>query len=96
MRSRFTAFALGDATHLRETWHPSTRPDRIDADRGLSWLSLHIDDIVDGRAGDGHGIVGFRALWRDTESGERGVLEERSRFVFQRQRWWYVDGVLAE
>ncbi|HEX8496958.1 MAG TPA: YchJ family metal-binding protein, partial [Actinomycetales bacterium] len=26
MRSRFSAFAVGDAAYLGATWHPSTRP----------------------------------------------------------------------
>ncbi len=92
MRSRFTAFALGDATHLRETWHPSTRPERVDLDTGLSWLSLRIDETLQGGDGDDRGVVSFRAGWRDTATGESGVLEERSRFVYQRGRWWYLDG----
>ena len=26
MRSRYSAFAVGDAAYLLATWHPSTRP----------------------------------------------------------------------
>jgi SEC-C motif-containing protein len=32
MRSRYTAFARGDAAHLARTWHPRTRPERVDVD----------------------------------------------------------------
>lgn len=92
MRSRYTAFALGDGLHLRETWHPSTRPERVDLDAGLEWLSLSVDEVSGGQEGDRRGVVAFRARWRDGRSGERGMLQERSRFVFQRDRWWYVDG----
>ena len=33
MRSRYTAFALGDAGHLWRTWHPRTRPPAVEAGR---------------------------------------------------------------
>ena len=91
----YTAFALADAVHLRESWHPSTRPERIDLDRGLEWTGLTIEETVDGGPGDARGVVAFRARWRDLTVGERGELRERSRFRFQRERWWYVDGDVA-
>ena len=47
MRSRYTAFALGDADHLWRTWHPRTRPPAVDAGR-LEWTGLGVLDVVDG------------------------------------------------
>ncbi|WP_425841578.1 YchJ family protein [Microbacterium sp. PA5] len=90
MRSRYTAFALGARRHLEDTWHPSTRPTRLDLDDDLEWSSLTIDEVVGGEPGDRRGVVAFRARWRDGRSS--GELAERSRFVFQQGRWWYVDG----
>lgn len=90
MRSRYTAFVVGDIEHLERTWHPRTRPDRIDGDGELTWTGLEIVGTAAGEPGDRRGIVEFRASWR--EGGVRGVLHERSRFVFQRGQWWYVDG----
>ncbi|MBN9210839.1 MAG: hypothetical protein J0I95_04910 [Microbacterium sp.] len=86
MRSRYTAFAVGDADHLVRTWHPRTRPEEIDLDDTV-WEGLVIDEAVeDGDAA----TVAFRASWgRD---GERGVLSERSRFARRGGRWVYVDG----
>lgn len=92
MRSRYTAFTVGDLDHLRETWHPSTRPDRIDLEAGLRWESLAIEETIDGGVGDRRGWVRFRARWSDAATGERGELRELSRFVRQRERWWYVEG----
>jgi len=90
MRSRYTAFALGDAAHLEATWHPSTRPARLDLGDEPRWLSLAVEEVLAGEAGARRGVVAFRARWQDgTASGE---LVERSRFVFQRGAWWYVDG----
>jgi SEC-C motif-containing protein len=94
MRSRYTAFALGDRHHLLVTWHPSERPARLELDEGLQWRALRIVETAQGRSGDRRGIVEFCARWRDSLSGTTGELRERSRFVWQDGRWWYVDGVV--
>lgn len=89
MRSRYTAFARGDARYLEQTWHPGTRPEHLDLEPGLRWTAL---EIVAAEAGEKRGTVEFRAHWRDGRT--RGVLHERSRFVRQSDRWWYLDGVI--
>ncbi|MFC7789679.1 YchJ family protein [Microbacterium sp. MAHUQ-60] len=93
MRSRFTAFAIGDAAHLRRTWHPSTRPRDVGLDDHVRWLRLDILDSVRGGPFDLDGIVEFQAFYRD--EGTRGSLQERSRFVREDRVWLYVDGVTA-
>lgn len=93
MRSRYTAFALGDAAYLSETWHPGTRPERLDLDPDMRWTGLEIVETSGGGEDDKRGIVAFRAHWRDGR--ESGVLIERSRFVRQSGRWWYLDGVVG-
>lgn len=90
MRSRYTAFTLEDAEHLRRTWHPTTRPASIEFDPGLSWRRLVIVDRVAGGPFDDEGIVEFEAFWR--QGAERGSLRERSRFVREDRHWYYVDG----
>lgn len=90
MRSRYTAFFLGDADHVAATWHPRTRPDTVELDGGLRWTGLRILDVVAGTVDDTSGVVEFRASWTDQVGG--GALHERSRFVRQRERCWYVDG----
>lgn len=92
MRSRYTAFAVGDSAHLVRSWHPRTRPDEVDADDGTEWTGLEvIEASEDGDAG----VVEFRARWRvaagDGGTGE-GELHERSRFARRGGRWVYVDG----
>ncbi|MDQ0612721.1 SEC-C motif-containing protein [Microbacterium sp. W4I4] len=93
MRSRFTAFAIGDADHLQRTWHPSTRPDVLDLDNEVRWLRLDIPDTERGGPFDVDGIVEFEAFYR--EDGVRGSMRERSRFVREDRVWFYVDGVTA-
>lgn len=90
MRSRYTAFAVGDAAYLSATWHPRTRPDHLELDPALTWTGLEIVATEAGGTEEASGVVEFRAHWR--EGGARGELHERSRFVRLRGRWHYLDG----
>ena len=82
MRSRYTAFAVGDAGYLLSTWHPSTRPPTLDLADGPTWTGLEVLEATGGLL-DTTGVVRFRA------SSDAGVLEERSRFVRDGGRWSY-------
>lgn len=90
MRSRFAAFRDGDAAWLLASWHPSTRPANLELDEDVRWRGLQIVDTVAGTAADATGIVEFRATY--IADGAHGVLHERSRFVREDGRWFYVDG----
>ena len=90
MRSRFSAFALGLAPYLVESWHPSTRPADLTLDPGTVWRRLQIVDTVAGGPSDEHGVVEFRASYRDADGA--GLLHERSRFTRVNGRWCYLDG----
>ncbi|MEV8268092.1 YchJ family metal-binding protein [Microbacterium sp. NPDC076911] len=87
MRSRYTAFVVGNAQYLAATWHPRTRPEELDLDPQQRWEKLEIIDS--GEAGD-EGFVAFRATWRIGD--EVGRLSERSKFRRAYKRWYYVDG----
>ncbi len=91
MRSRFTAFAIGDSAHLLRTWHPSTRPATLDLDDSVRWTRLDILDRQQGGPFDEEGVVEFEAFHRGPHGA--GSLHERSRFVRERRQWLYVDGV---
>ncbi|MFD7132509.1 YchJ family protein [Streptomyces sp. NPDC059894] len=86
MRSRYSAFVKGDAGYLLRTWHPRTRPERLDLDPRMRWTGLEILDTVDGSAFHPTGVVEFRASYRG------GALRERSRFERVDGGWVYVDG----
>lgn len=90
MRSRYTAFAVGD--HLLTTWHPRTRPTELDLDDSIRWFRLDIEAYSGGTPFDTNGEVTFTAHYRD--AGGRGALHERSRFEKLAGRWVYVDGVV--
>lgn len=92
MRSRYSAFAVGDAAYLLATWHPRTRPPSLELDPDQVWRRL---DVLATRAGgpfDDAGEVEFAAFFRDASTGERGRLHEVSRFVRDGGAWLYVDG----
>ncbi len=91
MRSRYTAFAIGNAGYLAASWAPETRPSDLLVVPERRWIKLEIIDTVAGRQLDTDGIVEFRAHWE--QGGASGVLAERSRFRRDAGRWLYVDGV---
>ena len=94
MRSRYTAYVLGNGQHLFRTWHARTRPDDATPDPRVRWLGLDVLDVVGGGPDDDEGVVEFRARWVSVDDGpvRRGELQERSRFTRRAGRWVYVDG----
>ena len=89
MRSRYSAFVLQREDYLLATWHASQRPSRVRFDAGVKWFGLEVRDhrVLDAE----HAEVEFVA--RQREPGGRAVrLHERSRFVREDGRWFYVDG----
>ena len=95
MRSRYTAFAVGDAGYLLATWHPDTRPGDLALDDAVRWTGLEILATSGGRLLAAEGTVEFRASYRTVgRAGSRtGSQHERSRFVRVDGRWRYLDGV---
>jgi SEC-C motif domain protein len=88
MRSRYCAFVLRDDAYLLATWHTGTRPAHVEFDDGAKWLGLDVRDFREQDAS--HAEVEFVARLR---IGGRAVrLHERSRFVRESGRWYYVDG----
>ncbi|WP_416563346.1 YchJ family protein [Nocardia testacea] len=90
MRSRFTAFAVGDTGYLLRTWHADTRPAELELDPARRWLFVEIARTAGGGPFDESGTVEFTAHYRDP--GGRGRLHETSRFRRVDGRWQYVDG----
>ncbi len=90
MRSRFSAFALGDTAYLLRTWHPRTRPDQLTLDPRQRWFRLDVVDTERGGLLDNTGTVEFHAHYR--YDGRADTLRERSRFSREDSRWVYLDG----
>ena len=91
MRSRYSAFAVGDVGYLRDTWHPSTRPARLAPDTDRRWTRLDVRATTGGGVFDGDGTVDFEAHYE--VGGRAGVQRENSAFVRENRRWFYVGEV---
>jgi SEC-C motif-containing protein len=88
MCSRYSAFVLARADYLLATWHSSTRPASLDFDAGAKWLGLEVREHK--ATGADTAVVEFVARYRVAGAAVR--LHERSRFVREGDRWFYVDG----
>lgn len=88
MRSRYTAYVLGDARHLLATWHPETRPDDCSPDAHTRWLGLEVK--AHHHLDEAHAKVHFVARYREGGKGHR--LEEVSEFELRGDQWFYISG----
>ena len=91
MRSRYTAFVVGDARYLMATWHPTTRPGRLHLDDDVRWTGLDVLATTGGSLLAADGTVEFRAAY--VRGGRAGAQHENSRFVRDGGLWRYLDGV---
>jgi SEC-C motif-containing protein len=89
MRSRYAAFAMLNEPYLLATWHASRRPKSVRLDPAVKWLGLKV--VAADSTGDDAGEVEFVARLR-VGGGSAARLHERSRFVREAGRWFYVDG----
>ena len=97
MRSRYTAYVLGDAAYLRATWAGATCPAELDVDPAAPgaprWLGLAIRRHA--ALDDAHAEVEFVARYK--RGGRAFRLHECSRFARGDDgRWRYVDGDVSE
>jgi|TARA_B110000259_G_scaffold150924_1_gene170526 SEC-C motif-containing protein len=88
MRSRYTAYVLGDMGYVSATWHPSTRPSDLEPDAVSTWLGLDVKSHSE--SGD-TAQVSFVARYRVAGKGHR--LQEHSQFVREAGVWFYVDAL---
>jgi SEC-C motif-containing protein len=90
MRSRYSAFVVGDVDYLRATWHPTARPRVLDLDDRVRWTGLDVLATIGGALLAAEGTVEFRAHY--VRDGAAGAQHEVSRFVREDGRWYYLDG----
>lgn len=90
MRSRYTAYVLGDEAYLLASWHPSTRPARLGLgdDAPAKWLGLKV--LRHEQQDEAHAVVEFVARYKVGGRGYR--MHEISRFEKLDGRWYYLDG----
>jgi len=95
MRSRYTAYALGDMTHLKRSldprWHATfDEPGAKEWSEKATWKGLTVLSTKAGREGDDEGEVEFVA--RFEMDGEEQQMRERARFRKKGGEWRYLDG----
>ena len=90
MRSRYTAFALGNEPYLLSTWHASTRPASLNLAEqpAPKWIGLKV--LRHEQQDDSHAVVEFIARYK--VNGRAYKMQEASRFVKENGRWFYLDG----
>ena len=91
MRSRYSAYAVGDVSYLLRSWHPDTRPSDLSLDPELRWYRLDILNTTAGGLLEREGTVEFRAHYR-TPDGP-GDQHEISRFTKYDGAWVYVAAI---
>ena len=99
MRSRYSAYVLGDIDYLIGTTLPANRTRRLregyqSNHTSLRWLGLTITGTWLGSEKDKVGKVEFRADYQ--QDGRRGVHGELSRFKRVAGIWYYVDGEIED
>lgn len=90
MRSRFSAFAVGDVDYLLASWHPSTRPRSLELAPDLEWRRLRILGATLGGEDDDLGTVEFEAHYWDARTNQLGLQRENSAFRREGGQWFYV------
>ena len=91
MRSRYSAFVLGLADYLLQSWHETTRPAELLLDEDLHWEGLDIVKTRSGGAQASRGVVEFTAHY--SQDGQRGSQHEVSTFVRENGAWFYLDAL---
>lgn len=90
MRSRYSAYCMQEADYLIQSTHLSRRKfhkksDILDWSKGNHWVKLEI-------IASSENNVEFKAFYLD-ESLEEQIHHEKSTFVFEEDKWFYVDGI---
>ncbi|GAB2658100.1 hypothetical protein GCM10009743_37890 [Kribbella swartbergensis] len=88
MRSRYSAFVVGDVSYLLRTWASATRPAHLRLDDDIRWTGLEILSTTDGSPFHTEGTVEFRAHYE--VGGRAEHQQELSRFVRENGAWVYV------
>jgi SEC-C motif-containing protein len=88
MRSRYSAFVRGDVPYLLATWHASTRPAELSLEASARWLGLEVrhHHMTGPQTAEVEFVARFRVAGRAVRQ------HERSRFVQEEGRWFYLDG----
>jgi SEC-C motif-containing protein len=97
MRSRYSAFVLGETGYLAETLSPELRSD-FDVDeaeatpKDTKWLGLEVRAVTGGGPDDDHGTVEFVARFRI--GNQQRIHHELADFTRENGRWICAGGTM--
>ena len=93
MRSRYSAYVMAATDYLIATTHITTRTNLSAKEieqwaKSNRWQKL---EIIHSETF----IVEFKAHFTD-RSGKKQVHHEKSKFAYENEKWYYVDGIFGE
>ena len=96
MKSRYTAYCIGDVDYLHNTTQAKNRKQHNKTEIAQwssenSWIKLEIICCENGTIHDTTGTVEFKAYFKDA-NGHQQVHHEKSNFCKENGRWFYCDG----
>ncbi len=96
MRSRYSAYVKQAYNYVFDSYHSETKKhftlDAIEEQsEQIQWLGLKISETSKGKAEDQKGVVDFTASYK-MDDGQTRYLTERSYFVKETGKWYYVNG----
>ncbi len=96
MRSRYSAYVMGNAHYLFRTWHASTRPtlQSLKASGPQTLIGLKIVSTQAGGEQDKKGMVEFiSSRFSPSLMGEVEQHKEKSLFTRVKENWVYIDAI---
>lgn len=96
MRSRYSAYAMGNAQYLFRTWHTSTRPtlQSLKKSGPQTLIGLKIISTKAGGTDDTKGMVEFiSSRYSPSLMGEIEQHAEKSLFARVKGNWVYIDAI---
>ena len=96
MRSRYTAFTLGNGDYLMKSWHTDYRNPKEKKEieqwaKSVKWIKLEIVKTEEVGVADNQGYVTFKAFF--SECGKIMCIHEKSLFYKEDGEWYYHSGV---
>jgi SEC-C motif-containing protein len=96
MRARYCAHVLKLIDFIVATYHPSCKAEQeieeIKSSASLDWQRL---DVIAAPTPQGtEGYVEFKAFLQ--QGNVEHCMHERSRFIKENERWYYIDGVFPQ
>ncbi len=98
MRSRFTAYKLGNADYILASWAPEKRQDinqteLVESLKTTQYQKLKIISKKSGTRKNHSGQVEFQVTF--LSNGQLQTFRENSNFTKQNNQWYYVDGNIS-